>query len=110
MAAAALLLALVPWICAWVYCLLRGRGLGDIYLPASPWNDELFYYKLTENVISYGYPQGYFGFNESHGLYLSFAAWSPVLLLFWVVWGLFFGCRRSRPYQSGCGAAHISHT
>lgn len=90
-AAAALLLALVPWICAWVYCLLRGRGLGDIYLPASPWNDELFYYKLTENVISYGYPQGYFGFNESHGLYLSFAAWSPVLLLFWVVWGLFFG-------------------
>lgn len=90
-AAAALLLALVPWICAWVYCLLRGRGFGDIYLPASPWNDELFYYKLTENVISYGYPQGYFGFNESHGLYLSFAAWSPVLLLFWVVWGFFFG-------------------
>lgn len=90
-AAAALLLALVPWICAWVYCLLRGRGFGDIYLPASPWNDELFYYKLTENVISYGYPQGYFGFNESHGLCLSFAAWSPVLLLFWVIWGFFFG-------------------
>ena len=90
-AAAALLLALVPWICAWVYCLLKGQGFGDIYLPASPWNDELFYYKLTENVISYGYPQGYFGFNESHGLYLSFAAWSPVLLLFWVVWGFFFG-------------------
>lgn len=90
-ATAALLLALVPWICALVYCLLRGRGLGDIYLPDSPWNDELFYYKLTENVISYGYPQGYFGFNESHGLYLSFAAWSPVLLMFWAVWGFFFG-------------------
>lgn len=90
-AAAALLLALVPWICAWMYCLLKGQGFGDIYLPASPWNDELFYYKLTENVISYGYPQGYFGFNESHGLYLSFAAWSPVLLLFWVIWGFFFG-------------------
>lgn len=90
-AMAALLLALVPWACALAYCLFRGRGLGDIYLPASPWNDELFYYKLTENVISYGYPQGYFGFNESHGLCLSFAAWSPVLLLFWVIWGFFFG-------------------
>ncbi len=90
-AAAALFLALVPWICVWAYCLLNGQSFGNIYLPASPWNDELFYYKLTEGVLSYGYPQGYFGFNESHGLYLSFAAWSPVLLLFWVIWGFFFG-------------------
>lgn len=105
-AAAALLLALVPWICALVYCLLRGRRFGDIYLPASPWNDELFYYKLTENVISYGYPQGYFGFNESHGLYLSFAAWSPVLLLFWVIWGFFFGWNLLSPML--CNLALLS--
>lgn len=91
MLAAAAFLALVPVFCAWFYCLLDRQYLSQIYLPASSWNDEMFYYKMTENILSYGYPQGYFGFNESHGLYLSFAAWSPVLLLFWVIWGLFFG-------------------
>lgn len=87
----AFLLALAPIFGAWMYCELSGIAFSQIFLPASSWNDELFYYKMTENVIAYGYPQGYFGFNESHGLYLSFAAWSPVLLLFWVIWGLFFG-------------------
>ncbi len=90
-AAGAVFLAILPVFCGILRCLIDGQSLSQVYLPASPWNDELFYYKLTENVIHYGYPQGYFGFNESHGLYLSFAAWSPVLLLFWVIWGLLFG-------------------
>jgi len=87
----AVILALIPVFCCAARCLIDGRSPAEIYLPASPWNDELFYYKMTENVINYGYPQGYFGFNESHGLYLSFAAWSPVLLVFWVAWGFIFG-------------------
>jgi len=41
--------------------------------------------------LSHGVPQGYFGFNESHGLYLSFAAWSPILLLGWVLYGVVLG-------------------
>lgn len=91
-AARALLLALAPLFGAWLYShMFGGEGLSRIYLPSSTWNDELFYYKMTENVITHGYPQGYFGFNESHGMYLSFAAWSPVLLLFWVIWGALFG-------------------
>lgn len=89
--AAALFLAAVPVVCVWLYCIIDRQSFSQIYLPSSPWNDELFYYKMTENVLAYGYPQGYFGFNESHGLYLSFAAWSPVLLVFWVIWGLVFG-------------------
>lgn len=105
-AAAALFLALVPWISAWLYCLMQGQGFSELYLPASPWNDELFYYKLTENVLAYGYPQGYFGFNESHGMYLSFAAWSPVLLLFWVIWGVFFGWNLLSPML--CNLALLS--
>ncbi len=105
-AAAALFLALVPWISAWLYCLMQGQGFSALYLPASPWNDELFYYKLTENVLAYGYPQGYFGFNESHGMYLSFAAWSPVLLLFWVIWGVFFGWNLLSPML--CNLALLS--
>lgn len=91
-AVTAILLALAPLFGAWLYCRLSGgQSLSEIYLPSSSWNDELFYYKMTENVIAHGYPQGYFGFNESHGMYLSFAAWSPVLLLFWVIWGVLFG-------------------
>ena len=42
-------------------------------------------------MIRFGYPQGYFGFNESHALRLSFAAWSPVLVFPWILWGLLFG-------------------
>lgn len=105
-AAAALFLALVPILCAWLYCLLDRQEFTQIYLPASPWNDELFYYKMTENVLAYGYPQGYFGFNESHGLCLSFAAWSPVLLLFWVIWGFLFGWNLLSPML--CNIALLS--
>ena len=97
MAAAALFLALVPWICALAYCLLKGESFRNIYLPDSPWNDELFYYKLTEGVLSHEYPQGYFGFNESHGLYLSFAAWSPVLVWPWLLHGMLFGWNLMSP-------------
>ena len=55
------------------------------------WNDELFYYKQVEGILEFGYPQGYFGFNESHALNLSFASWSPVIVFPWVLWGLIFG-------------------
>lgn len=87
----AVLLALLPVLCCVVRCALDGRSIGDIYLPACEWNDELFYYKQVEGVINYGYPLGYFGFNESHALKLSFAAWSPVLVFPWIIWGLLFG-------------------
>lgn len=85
------LLALLPVLCCLVYCVSRGRSIGQVYLPSSEWNDELFYFKQVEGVVSYGYPQGYFGFNESHALELSFAAWSPVLVFPWVIWGMLFG-------------------
>lgn len=87
----ALLLALLPVLCCVVSSAMQGRGIGETYLPSSEWNDELFYYKQVESIVKYGYPQGYYGFNESHGLKLSFAAWSPVLVLPWIVWGFLFG-------------------
>lgn len=86
-----LLLAMLPLLCCAVYCMGQGRSLGEVYLPSSEWNDELFYYKQVECILNYGYPQGYFGFNESHALALSFAAWSPVLVFPWILWGLAFG-------------------
>lgn len=87
----AVLLALLPVLCCLVYCAAHGRTVGQVYLPASEWNDELFYYKQVEGIVHYGYPLGYFGFNESHALQLSFAAWSPVLVFPWILWGLLFG-------------------
>lgn len=86
----ALLLAALPVLCCLVRCVSEGRTIGEVWLPACEWNDELFYYKQVEGIIHYGYPQGYFGFNESHALKLSFAAWSPVLVFPWILWGFLF--------------------
>ncbi len=93
----AVLLALLPVLCCLVACGMQGKGIGDVYLPASEWNDELFYFKQVEGIVNYGYPQGYFGFNESHALKLSFAAWSPVLVFPWILWGLLFGWNLMSP-------------
>ena len=93
----AVLLALLPFLCCIVYCAAQGRTIGQVYLPGSEWNDELFYYKQVEGIVSFGYPQGYFGFNESHALKLSFAAWSPVLVFPWILWGLLFGWNLMSP-------------
>lgn len=81
----------VPLLCCMMTCALEGRTIGEVYLPASEWNDELFYFKQVEGILYNGFPQGYFGFNESHAEILSFAAWSPVLVLPWIIWGLIFG-------------------
>ncbi|MCD7805813.1 MAG: hypothetical protein LUH19_00550 [Lachnospiraceae bacterium] len=90
-------MALVPVLCCVMVCALQGHKITDIYLPASDWNDELFYYKQVEGMIKYGYPYGYFGFNESHAQVLSFAAWSPVLVWPWLLWGLLFGWNLMSP-------------
>ena len=93
----AVLMALLPVLCCLVHCGMQGRSIGDVYLPSSEWNDELFYFKQVEGIVNYGYPQGYFGFNESHALKLSFAAWSPVLVFPWILWGLLFGWNLMAP-------------
>ena len=92
-----LILSLVPLLCCIVTCAVQGKTIGDVYLPASHWNDELFYYKQVEAILEYGFPRGYFGFNESQALKLSFAAWSPALVWPWLLWGLLFGWNMMSP-------------
>lgn len=87
----AALMALIPLAACIVTCAAEGYAIWDAYIPASDWNDELFYYKQVEGMVKYGYPYGYFGFNESHAEVLSFAAWSPVLVWPWLIWGFLFG-------------------
>ena len=41
----AVLFALLPLVCCLVYCAVQGKSIGEVYLPGSEWNDELFYYK-----------------------------------------------------------------
>lgn len=82
---------LFPLLLCVIYCAIQGKTIGQAYLPDCEWNDELFYYKQVEGIVKFGFPQGYFGFNESHAESLSFAAWSPVLVFPWIIWGLVFG-------------------
>ena len=93
----AVLMALLPLVCCLVRTAAEGKSIGQVYLPSSEWNDELFYFKQVEGIVNYGFPQGYFGFNESHALELSFAAWSPVLVFPWILWGLIFGWNLMSP-------------
>ena len=94
------LLALLPLLCCIAACAAQGGSLSQVYLPSSEWNDELFYFKQVEGILSHGYPQGYFGFNESHALKFSFAAWSPVLVWPWLLHGLIFGWNLMAPVYS----------
>lgn len=80
-----------PLLLCVIFCALKGHTIADVFLPSSEWNDELFYFKQVEGTVGYLYPRGYFGFNESHAKLLSFAAWSPVLVFPWILWGLVFG-------------------
>ncbi len=91
------LMALLPILCCLVYCATQGRSISQVSLAMSEWNDELFYYKQVEGIVNYGFPQGFFGFDESHALKLSFAAWSPVLVFPWIFWGLLFGWNMLSP-------------
>ena len=54
-------------------------------------NDEVSYYKMVESVINYGFPKGYYGYNESHALIGNFSTWGPMPLLLWSLFGLFIG-------------------
>ena len=93
----AALMALLPLCVCVITCAVQGYAIWDAYIPASEWNDELFYYKQVEGMVKYGYPYGYFGFNESHAEVLSFAAWSPVLVWPWLIWGFLFGWNLMSP-------------
>ena len=78
-----------------LWCVLRafsnGHSFFDVWFCGSNWQDELFYYQLTGGVVNNGVPQGYFGYNEGHARFLSFGTWSPLLLIYWALWGLIFG-------------------
>lgn len=82
---------LSPLFICMFFCAVRGTSLLKIYIPNAINNDCLYYYKIVEGVINYGIPQGYFGYNESHALYGTFASWNPLIVGYWGIWGKVFG-------------------
>ena len=44
----AVLMAMLPVVCCLVRTAAEGRSIGQVYLPSSEWNDELFYFKQVE--------------------------------------------------------------
>lgn len=104
----ALIFGLFPFVCAWCYCLLQGHTFSDIFLPASYWNDELMYFKQVEAVVTHGLPEGWFGFNEAHGSVFPFAAWNPVILIPWIIWGKLFGWNLLSPIYANLVVSIVS--
>lgn len=90
-AVAVLSAAALPFLLGFVYCLVRGVSIFDLYLPSSINNDCAFYYKLVDAATKMWSPAGYFGFNESHALIGGYAAWSPFILLPWTLFGKIAG-------------------
>lgn len=85
------ILWLLPFFSVIVFCARYNQNVWQVYLPNSQWNDEVIYYKIIEGIKSYGIPQGYFGYNESHALVGSFGAWSPAVYIFDVICASIFG-------------------
>ncbi|MBQ3899785.1 MAG: hypothetical protein II741_08110, partial [Lachnospiraceae bacterium] len=92
------IIALLPVLVCLLYALIDGHLPFKNSLQYSTWNDELFYFKQTEGILSNGFPKGFFGFNESHAKVLSFAAWSPTLILPWLALGKIFGWKLFSPF------------
>lgn len=81
----------VPVISFILYCAVQGKSLDSIYLPNTACSDDIYYYKMTEGLVKFGAPLGYFGYNESRAVISTFGVWSPTLLLPWTLWGKLFG-------------------
>ena len=94
----AVLLASLPVLSAMVRLMATAHGFSEIWPIGSSWNDEAFYFKQTESIVSYGLPQGYFGYNESSAASLSFGAWAPIILIPGAIWGKLFGYGMLSPY------------
>lgn len=101
---------LIPALSCFLYCIFRGQLLGSIYLPNTACSDDIYYYKMVEGMVNFGYPLGYFGYNESHAMVSSFGVWSPLLLMPWALWGKVFGWGYFSPILCNICIISISFT
>ena len=81
----------VPFIICFVFCRVKGIHISEVFIPGARKNDCLFYYKVVEGMVKYGIPKGFFGYNEAHAVFGSLPAWSPLIYIPWMLWGVLFG-------------------
>jgi hypothetical protein len=64
----------------------------DIHITTLPvWNDEAAYYAQVKMILKQGFSKGYWGFGGEHALLGTGGAWSPAILLPYVLFGKLFG-------------------
>ena len=63
---------------------------GNVALPGIKWNDEAAYIKLIETYSRHFSPVGYWGFNGNHALLGTGSAWSPAILLPYIIPAIIF--------------------
>lgn len=84
-------IVLLPFCSLLLYMICSGNGINiKSFIPCMG-NDEYYYYFQISSMIKYGFPLGYFGFNESISLIGNLGAWSIFLLLPYVVLGKIIG-------------------
>ena len=93
-----IILGCLPILSCLINLIINKKTFSDVWLGQSQWNDELFYFKQIECMVKDMIPQGYFGYNESSAQFLSFGAWSPVILMPWALWGKIFGWTYASPF------------
>lgn len=65
--------------------------INDVYIPLGGWSDEITYYKQIEGILTYGFPRGYFGYNQTRAMYGTLGVWGIFPLIPYIIWGFFFG-------------------
>lgn len=92
-----LVVFIYPLLLCVIICAFRKTNFFSLYAPYSKNNDSLMYYKLVEGMLEPGGIKGYFGYNETHSIIGSYAAWNPMILFPWLVMGRLFGWNSFSP-------------
>lgn len=79
----------LPFAISMIFLYVKDRQSIWSIMPA--WNDEDFYYKQIEAILSYGQPLGYYGYDGSHAKIGHFGFHGFIILIPYVIFAICFG-------------------
>ena len=85
-----LVLIFTPVIISLFIMVIKWLVQGYVALPGPKWNDEAVYLKLIQSYSDYFSPRGYWGFDAKHAILGNGPAWSPAILLPYVIPAIVF--------------------
>ncbi len=83
-------LAVLPLMYAVLGTAVAGKTVFDVWIPFSGWNDEAFYFRQIQDIVAFGSPRGFWGYNESCAAVGGFGAWNPMILFPMALFGKVF--------------------